>query len=58
MQGTCWLERRFIGDDLDVSVKGPPWAAGKLKSLIYGPPPERLLSTENKVDNGFFRQHH
>jgi len=41
--GDTLLERPFVRDDLDVSVKGPPWAADKPKSLIYGPPPEPLL---------------
>jgi len=56
--GDTLLERRFMRDGLDVSVKGPPSAADKLKSLIYSPPPEHLLSTENKVDGRFFRQRH
>jgi len=56
--GDALLERRFACDDFDVCVKGPPSAAGKLKSFIYGPPPERLLSTQNKMDGRFFGQHH
>jgi hypothetical protein len=56
--GDTLLECRFMRDELDVSVKGLPSAAGKLKSLIYGPPPERLLSAENKMDGRFFWQHH
>jgi hypothetical protein len=32
--GDTLLERPFVRDDLDVSVKGPPWVADKPKSLI------------------------
>jgi hypothetical protein len=56
--GDTLLERPFARDDLDVSVKGPPWAADKPKSLIYDPPPERLLSTENRMDGRLSRQPH
>jgi hypothetical protein len=47
-----------VRDDLDVSVKGPPCATAKPKSLMYGPPPGRLLSAENKRDGRFSRQTH
>jgi hypothetical protein len=56
--GDTLLERPFARDDLDVSVKGSPWAADEPKSLIYDPPPERLLFTENRMDGRFSRQPH
>jgi hypothetical protein len=47
------FERPFGSDDLDVSVKASPRAAGKPKSMIYGQPPRTSPSIENRTDGRF-----